>query len=82
MSESLAKVLHDHRVDALIAEAEFIRDWPDSSERIEEATVLIREAMLRCTTGRISHAEESRVFSILSFAMPANYYVEGEPSPQ
>ncbi len=82
MSASLAKVLHGHRVDALISEAQLIRDWPESPERIEEATMLIREAMLRCTTGHISHAEESRVFSILSFAMPANYYVEGEPSPQ
>ena len=81
MPERLAKVLHEHRIDALIAEAELIRDWPDTPDRTEHATLLIRDAMIRCATGRISHAEESRVFSILAFAMPADYYVEGEPHP-
>ncbi len=70
--DSLANALHRHQVEALIAEADLIRDWPEGSDRTDQAIVLIREAMVRCATGRITQADESRVFSILSFAMPAD----------
>ena len=68
--------LRQRRADALSSDAEVIRDWQKGTERTEQAEMMIREAMYRRTIGRITHAEESRVFSILAFAMPSNAFVE------
>ena len=67
----------------MIADAECIRDWQDAKERHvrerrTQAKLLIRDAMYRRTIGRISQQEASLVFSILSFAMPADYYIDQE----
>jgi hypothetical protein len=69
MSPSLARVLHEQRLQALVREAETVRDWPDGQDRMHEAQMLIREVMYRCAIQRISQDEESRIFSILAFAM-------------
>lgn len=53
-----------------------LRDWRHGPDRTEQAEMMIRETMYRRTIGRITHAEESRVFSILAFAMPSNAFVE------
>jgi hypothetical protein len=73
MPPSLAHVLRQRRLEALVAEAQTVRDWPDGPERMEEAQMLIREAMYRCAIDRISQDEESRIFSILAFAMPQDF---------
>ena len=70
MSPSLAARLHVLRMQGLLTAAETIRDWPAGEERIEFARRHIREAMLLGTIGRISQAEESRIFTLLTFAMP------------
>jgi hypothetical protein len=70
VGNALSDILRRHRVDALADEAIIVRDWPQSPERRHEAEMLIREAMYRCAIGRITHEEESRIFSILAFAMP------------
>jgi hypothetical protein len=70
MVATLAERLQTLHSDHLIRAAETIRDWPHAAERMEQAIRHIREAMYFCTLGRISQAEESHVFSVLSFAMP------------
>ncbi|HZZ26994.1 MAG TPA: hypothetical protein VFE46_03215 [Pirellulales bacterium] len=70
MSELLSSRLHALRVDHLLRAAETIRDWPQPTERMEHAIRHIREAMYFCTVSKITHAEESLVYSILAFAMP------------
>ena len=70
MAESLAGRLHTLRIEQLRRAAEAIRDWPAGPERIDQAMRHIREAMYLCTIGKLSQAEESRIFSILAFAMP------------
>ena len=70
MSESLATLLRRRREEHLVADAETVRDYPDSAERLDYARRLVREAMLQCTLGNIGQEAESRVFTILSFAMP------------
>jgi hypothetical protein len=57
-------------VEHLIRSAETIRDWPVASEQLYQAIIFIREAMYHRMLENISPAEQSRVFSILSFAMP------------
>ena len=69
MAESLSQVLRSQRLQAFLTEAETIRVWPVSPERTSAATMLIREAMYGCAIGRITHEEESRIFSVLAFAM-------------
>lgn len=72
----LEAVLHCHRFAAVLDQAVVIRDWPCGSERDEEAAKLIRHALVLCTLGQISQAEESQVFTILSFAMPNDAWSE------
>ena len=70
MSESLATLLRRRREEHLIADAEAVRDHPDAVERLEYARRIVREAMLQCVLGNISQTTETRVFTILAFAMP------------
>ena len=72
MSAPLAVRLHAQHVEHLVRSAEAIRDWPAGSERLDQAMRHIREAMYLCTIGKLNQAEESQLFSILSFAMPAS----------
>jgi hypothetical protein len=74
--ENLAAVLRRHRVNALIAEAEIIRDFPDGDERTCHAETHIREAMYQKVIGNITAEEQRRIFSILHLVMP-----EYAPSP-
>ena len=83
LPETLAALLRKRQVEALLSDAEIIRSWSDEKERHvrerrTQAKLLIRDAMYRRTIGRISQEEASQVFSILSFAMPADYTVESE----
>ena len=59
------------RVDCMVAEAELIRDWPEGEDRTEYAMRHLREARLQNVLGNLTQHEQYRVFSILSFAMPA-----------
>jgi hypothetical protein len=70
MPESLAILLRRRREQHLIADAEFVRDHAEAADRLEYARSLVREAMLQCVLGNISQETESRVFTVLSFAMP------------
>lgn len=83
MAASLAERLHALHVEHLIRAAETIRDWPTNYERLEQAQRHIREAILNCTLGRITLAEESVLFSLLSFAMPEPDQVfDGSDTPR
>ena len=68
----LSVILRHRRVDALFADAEVIRDYPEGPERTVQAELLIREAMYQRAVRRITHEEASRVYSILSFVMPSD----------
>jgi hypothetical protein len=68
--EKLASLLRRHRTNALIAEAEIIRDFRDGDERTCQAENYIREAMYQQVIGNITAEERCRIFSILHFAMP------------
>ena len=70
MSDSLAVLLRRRREQHLIADAEIVRDHPDATERLDYARRLVREAMLQCVLGSIGQETETRVFTILAFAMP------------
>jgi hypothetical protein len=70
MTESLESRLRALHVEHLIRSAEAIRNWPTNRERFDLAVQYVREAMYLCTIGKITQAEESRVLSILDFAMP------------
>ena len=70
MPESLACLLRRRREQHLIADAEVVRDHPDSAQRLDFGRRLVRESMLQCVLGNISQETENRVFTILSFAMP------------
>src|ERR1051326_7751438 len=81
MGETLTARLHTLHVTHLLMAAEMIRAAPESIERTSQAIRHVREAMYFCTIKKISQAEESQVFSILSFAMPPPAVVENEPIP-
>jgi hypothetical protein len=70
MPESLAILLRHRREEHLVADAQFVRDHPDSTERLDYARRIIRDAMLQCVLGSISQEAETRVLTVLSFAMP------------
>ena len=66
----LGTVLRHRRQANLITDARVIASYPDDSERMHHAEMLVREAMLLRTLGNIDHDTQHHVFSILAFAMP------------
>ena len=81
MPEQLADLLRQKRVEALLSQVEIVRRWPGIDDRVDHAQQLVREAMyLRCL-GTITQAEESRVFSLLSFVMPTDACNPDDPLP-
>lgn len=76
MIESLSDRLHRLHVEHLIHSAKTIRDWPDMRERLDHARQQIRAAMLDGTISKISQDEQTKVLSILDFAMPAVPVIE------
>jgi hypothetical protein len=73
MPTSLNDRLHELYVDHLVRTAEMTRDWPESAERMDQATRQVREAMVLSAIGKITHAEKSQLFSVLAFAMPEEH---------
>lgn len=69
-SSSLRSRLRERRVLGLLADAEFIRDHPDSPERTAEAERFVRETMLQFTMGAITDEERARIHELLAFAIP------------
>lgn len=66
----LRRLLEERRVQTRVADAEFIRGFPDCPERMAEAERYIRETMISFTLGAIKHEERTRILEILSFAVP------------
>ena len=73
---TLADTLRQHRIDSLVARAEIVRDWQEGSDRAEQAKMLILEVMREHMLGQMGYDVQTRIFSILSFAMPSDYCVE------
>jgi hypothetical protein len=67
---SLAQALQAHREAAMIGQAETILHWPERQERLAQAEIHVRQALLEEQNGRISSAVKVKVFSLLHFAMP------------
>jgi hypothetical protein len=81
MTSKLGSILRQMRADCLIREAETIRDWPNGEERTEYAARHLREARLHNVLGSLTEREQYRIYSILSFAMPADAPRHGERPP-
>ena len=77
----LSEALRDQHETTLIRQAETIRDWPRGRERNEQAEIHVRLALWEQGRGRISQAVQSRVYSLLSFVMPADAFAENEAVP-
>lgn len=78
---TLAQALRDEHEMTLVQQAEIIRDWPQGREREEQAMIHVRLALWEQRMGRISQATQSSVYSLLSFAMPADAAFTAEPTP-
>ncbi len=81
LNELLADQLRQRRIDALIADAQFIRRWPDECERLDQGQKLIRYALgLRALSNpthdgrpvngvhQITDDELHRLYRVLDFA--------------
>lgn len=68
---SLRDVLKRRRFTALVADAVLIRDATPGTERDEEASRYVRDAMLLFALRKITSAERDRILDVLSFAIPA-----------
>ena len=75
---TLSATLRQHRIESLVTQAEIVRDWEEGSERTEQATILIHEVMRAHMLGQMGYDVQTKLFSMLSFAMPSDYYVEQE----
>lgn len=76
----LRAILRERRIQSFVATAEFIRDYPDCPERMAEAERFIREIMIEIAPNSITEEERSKIFDVLSFAMPPlpEYLARGE----
>jgi hypothetical protein len=81
MPDKLGRILRQMRADCMIREAETIRDWPEGQERFEFALSHLREARLQNLLGNVTEREQYRIYSILSFAMPADAPAFDEAPP-
>ena len=81
MAEHLSHILRKQRSDALLRQAETIRDYGDCEQHTREAETHVREAMLQRALGNLTDAEQYRIFSILSFVMPSDAPGDDEPPP-
>ena len=72
----LAATLRQHRIDSLVARAEIVRGWEEGIDRTEQAKILIYEVMREHMLGQMGYDVQTKVFSILSFAMPSGCCVE------
>jgi hypothetical protein len=81
MTESLDVMLRRMQFQSLTREAETIRDYRPGTKRDEAAWKYLRQTRLDRMVGKITHEQEFRIFSILSFAMPADAPAVGESAP-
>jgi len=81
-SSPLRSLLRDRHVQHFLADAEFIRDFPDGPERRAEAERYARQVMLDFSVGTITDEERAKLFDILSFAIPPlpGYLTHADPS--
>lgn len=78
--DGLSRALTELHEDVIVRQAEFIRDWPEGPERLEQAKIHVRAALLE-SLQRISQQTLYRVYSILGFVMPRDAPITGEPTP-
>jgi hypothetical protein len=62
---TLEQILRERRQQALLADAEFLREYPPCDERVEHARRLLRRVMLEAALGRVTTAERAQVAEIL-----------------
>ena len=79
MGDTLAEILHRRQIEALVHQAETIRDHPPGEERSRRARKLIYAVMLDHALGRLTNAEREQILSLLDFAR--DYHVPESPGP-
>lgn len=79
--ETLAQALQVQYEATVIRQAEIIRNWRTGPERNAEAETHVRSVLWEQSRGRISQAVQHRIYSILSFVMPADAAFASEPTP-
>jgi hypothetical protein len=65
MTNALDQIFRERRLHALLADAEFLRDYPACDERIEQARLFLRQVMLDSAFGSVTAAERTKLFEIL-----------------
>ena len=68
--ESLAVQLQRRKLDRLFEDAQYVRDFPDQSERHLAAGRLITEANIALALGTLTEEQRGRLMTILDFAIP------------
>ena len=79
MSETLAEGLHRLQIEALLRQAQIIRDHPPGEERSREARKLLYGVMYDHALGRLSYDEREQILSLVDFAR--DYHAPEAPSP-
>ena len=81
MSRTLTETLHLIRVDALMRQADAIRDFSDSDDRLEEARKMIRAVLYEFALGRLDAETRDQILSALNFARTRPAVILEEPIP-
>lgn len=68
--ESLAGQLQRRKLDRLFEDAQYVRDFPNQSERLLAAGRLISEANIALALGTLTEEQRERLMQILDFAVP------------
>jgi hypothetical protein len=78
---NLRSALDEIHADAMVRQAETIRDWPIAPERHHHAMIHVRLALWEQQIGRVSDDVLQRVYSILHFVMPDDGAFADEAPP-
>jgi len=81
MSGTLAETVRLLRIDALMRQAETIRDFSECDEGLEEARKTIRAVLYEFALGRMDANTRDQILGVLEFARTRPIVIRQEPIP-
>lgn len=81
MSRTLAETVRLLRIDALMRQAETIRDFSPCDDRLREARKMIRAVLYEFALGRMDAKTREQILSVLEFARTRPVVIRQDPIP-
>jgi hypothetical protein len=81
MSKSFVAILERLKTEAMLRQAEAIRDYPDCSERTEQARQMIRRVLYESALGTMTNDNRQQILDVLQLARSPCSIEPSQPIP-